>query len=1396
MKSRIYNWFKKITLVLTVVIYSNSAYSQYCTTSLYSTGCFWGDQIEAVATSGGSTNISNWYSGCAGGSAYAYYSTQNLTIAAGGTFTLFLLNNYYYDEYYKVWIDYNADGDFYDVGEQVYQGALSIYAFVSTSVTVPSGTSAGLKRMRVRCWWNGNSSMDPCMQYGFGEVEDYNVTVTGGSGCTGTPAPGNTLTTANPVCPSTSFTLSLQNATSGSGVSYQWQTSPNGSTWTNVSGATSSTYTTTQSVATHYRCAVTCGSNTGFSNSQLINMNSFLGCYCAANYTSGCGFSDVITNVTFGTLNNTSGCTAVPASTDYGSSVAAPTINLGTSTPISVTVGAGGSEHVAVWIDYNQNGVFETTEYTYVGRGNGTTLTTPINVPSTALTGVTKMRVRVRYSFTTTPQILATDPCTTFSWGETEDYNVNLVCTLPSFGSHPSSTTLCAGNNVTFSASATGSGITYQWQENSGFGFTNITNGGVYSGATSANLTLVLPPATFNGYQYRCVAGISCGTTTAISNVATLTLGTTTAILGNPPNQTVCNGSPTSFTINAVASNITYQWQVHDGTGYYNLSNGGIYSNVNGATLNISSVSPAINGFAYRCVITGSCPPFSMTSSAGSLTIGSGVPIISQPASVIACATSNSSFTVTGGSSGISHQWQVNTGSGYANVTNGGVYSGATSATLNITGTPLTFNGYQYRCVLSNSCTAPVLSNAALLTVNALPVITSQPPAVTTSCDFQTASIAVAASGTSLSYQWQINAGLGFINLTNTPPYSGALDPTLNIANVNSSMNGFQYRCVVTGTCTPAVISNVSTLNILNRPVLTSNPATVTMCAGDNTSFTVGATGTNLTYQWQVATGTNFVNVTNGGVYSGATTPILTLTSVPNTMHSVAYRCEVSGTCPASVTSGQALLFVNSAPTVSWQPTDMQVCAGSNVVFTTNGTAATIVGSLSYQWQVNTGSGFTNLVNGAPYSNVTTPNLTITGATIALNNYMYRCVISNSTCLPVATTNAAMLTVNTLPTVTTQPTDKTVCPGSNTNFSISATGTNIVYQWQVNAGTGYVNVPGTPPYTGSNNPTLMITSVTPAMHNYLYRCVVRGTCSPIATSAAARLNVHNPIVINSNSLTDTFCEGGTSKLGVRVTGAGVMYQWQIKSGTAYVDLTNIPPYSGVNTDSLRISGAPATFNGNVYRCAITETQLCNLWFFTPDIPVGVRPLPATNPENLIIPPLHVAVFTVPNTGTSYQWQEDDNKGGGYKDLREGIPYKGVYTNTLIIDPIQLTMSGNKYRCVINGVCVSTVTSKFGTLVIDPALSVSGIKSEDNGVTVYPNPMSGNELNIVFRKDVKGATDIKVMDKLGKVVYKTTIEQLKNNIASINLQALAAGVYMIQVANADSNISETIQFAKQ
>lgn len=82
-----------------------------------------------------------------------------------------------YAEGYSVWIDYNADGDFSDAGEQVYTGAASTATPATGSITIPATAVTGATRMRVSMKYNGIATA--CETFSYGEVEDYTVVIGG-----------------------------------------------------------------------------------------------------------------------------------------------------------------------------------------------------------------------------------------------------------------------------------------------------------------------------------------------------------------------------------------------------------------------------------------------------------------------------------------------------------------------------------------------------------------------------------------------------------------------------------------------------------------------------------------------------------------------------------------------------------------------------------------------------------------------------------------------------------------------------------------------------------------------------------------------------------------------------------------------------------------------------------------------------------------------------------------------------------------------------------------------------------------------------------------------------------------------------------------------------------------
>ena len=211
---------------------------------------------------------------------------------------------------------------------------------------------------------------------------------------------------------------------------------------------------------------------------------------------------------------------------------------------------------------------------------------------------------------------------------------------------------------------------------------------------------------------------------------------------------------------------------------------------------------------------------------------------------------------------------------------------------------------------------ASVNSGSATLTVNTAPAITTQPVAGTTICGGQNTLYSVIANGTALTYQWQVSTDLGgtYNNLANAGVYSGVTTSALNITAATVGMNTYRYRCIVSGTCTPAATSSAAVLTVYTPISITTAPANAVICATGTTSFSIAAAGTSPTYQWQESTngGGTWNNITNGGIYSGATTTTLTLTGVTAGMNGYQYRVAVTGTALAVFTTPQGAVPVTA----------------------------------------------------------------------------------------------------------------------------------------------------------------------------------------------------------------------------------------------------------------------------------------------------------------------------------------------------------------------------------------------------------------------------------------------------------------------------------------------------
>ncbi len=436
------------------------------------------------------------------------------------------------------------------------------------------------------------------------------------------------------------------------------------------------------------------------------------------------------------------------------------------------------------------------------------------------------------------------------------------------------------------------------------------------------------------------------------------------------------------------------------------------------STVTLSGTNTLSNG-TYAITITGTASGFPVQTTTLSITINAGTaPVISaQPADLPLCIGQAGSFSVTASGT---YQWQVSTDGGttWSNIAT------ATNSTLSVTGAA-NLNNNRYRCIVTGQC-GSTTSNAAALTVIPTTAVTTQPVSLAL-CSGSAASFTIAAAGAGLGYQWQLSTD-GGTTWTNIP---SANTSTYNIAAVTQGQNNNQFRCQVTGTCGNTT-SNAATLTVSSTITISAQPNSQTVCEATNISFTSGAAGSGLAYQWQISTdgGTTWTNLTNTGVYSGATSTILNITGVLPTQNGSRFRMIASNTSCTPGISNVAILTVNTFPNITTQPLSSTVCEGANTGFSV--AATTGVGTLTYQWQFST--------NGITYTNIpgaTGSTYSINGAVVGQNNYVFR-VIVTAGCGSV-TSALALLNVNPFPVISFNP-QATLCK-SDQPIALNATPT-------------------------------------------------------------------------------------------------------------------------------------------------------------------------------------------------------------------------------------------------------------------------------------------------------------------------------------------------------------------
>ena len=862
-------------------------------------------------------------------------------------------------------------------------------------------------------------------------------------------------------------TYSVTGYSSSGTLTYQWQSSSDGSSWSNISGATSTSYKppVTAAGTTYYRCTVT---NTLNGYSKTTNSGS---CVVTVNdtpspeYTSSVNFS----NATY-----------------YVGQSASNLVATSTSASGVISYKWQKSTDMATWTDISSSAAYKPTT-TSVG------VTYYRCIVSNTLNGYTKYKTSSSATITV------------------------VEMPKPTITGDPSNKSCYRGaSDVSVSVTATGVGtLSYQWQSSDDYDtWSNI------SGATSASYTV--PTSTVGVKYYRCIVTATSGGTSksSTSSAATVTVADTPTpyfVDGYSVRSATYAENEAASALNASATSasgtVTYNWQ-------YKLSNGNTWIDSGVTSAYYTPPTATIGSVSYRCVVTNTLNGYTKTATSdiAVITVVSAEAPVPSFTSAYNVSSANyfrgdsaTSFnaTATASMGTITYQWQSSSdGSSFSDI------SGATGATY--TPPTNTAGTKYYRCVVTNTynaTTATLTSNTATIVVSYAPAPNFSNQATIADASYWQGDTASQMDGTAtvspgaVSHKWQSSADnstwtdiAGATSAKYTPP--------------TTTVGSTYYRCAATNTLngyTNTRYSNSAHITVSSAvtPTFTQSPASA--------SYSVNATATPLSvtytsgttpvaYQWQVSDdGTNWSNT------SGATGA--TYTPPTDTANVKYYRVAVTVGNPgytASATSSAATITVGvPTPTFASQPED----ATYNVRAQGQPMDATAVApgcTITYQWQIKAAgeNNFTDIVGAT--------KATYTPFTAPISVTQYRCIATatNNGQSQSATSNVATITVTggEAPIFLYTPLPSNAYEygapiGQLNATAVSQDTDDISYQWYWSADNSNFY-----PVNGATDP--VYTPNPPDGGTYYYYCIATATFSDSST-ATSRTNTATIAIVNA-----------------------------------------------------------------------------------------------------------------------------------------------------------------------------------------------------------------------------------------------------------------------------------------
>ncbi len=918
-----------------------------------------------------------------------------------------------------------------------------------------------------------------------------------------------------------------------------------------------------------------------------------------------------------------------------------------------------------------------------------------------------------------------------------------IITIPPRFISQPSDFSGCTAS---FSVVATGNApLTYQWQENNGGGFSNITDGGIYGGTTASTLTISGASDAMNGYMYRCVVTDASGysststgaTLTVIPPVLKFGFGYSMDITLSP-----ASGSSDLTDFPALISFTSTLLRTTAFGGHTNNSNGYdiIFTDQNGSKLD--------HQLEYYNASTGNYVawvriPVLSQSSSTTIRMYYGNPLVSVNPSVKSVWTSSYKGV-----------WHMN-GSDYTDATtylNNGTSVNTTSITGKIAG-GRGFNGSTSYIQVTTTGFVPNDNNQTISIWANYPVAPTDNRNLISFQAGQTGSAIQLGfrGGHAVAWEWGgtiLADGGAAPSINNWHYYVYTFDGTTSWIYIDGVLKGSSTVAPQTllptegnfGRYNPGEYINAN----LDEPRFSMSPKSsgwiLTEYNNQNNpaGFITLGSEVNATLLSSVGVCSTTYTLDQGfpagGIYSGdgVSGSNFNASVAGVGTHAITYLYTGANGCSSSAVKNIVVTPIPAAPAV----TNKQCCISNIVDIDGTGT--------NLKWYSD--AGLTNLVGtGTPFA---------TGKTTA-GIYTYYVTQTINGCTSPA--SSASLTILNGTAITTHPQPSTICNGDNASFSVAATGYNMTYQWQENG----FNIINGGIYSGANSATLTLTNPGMAKNGKLYRCLIYSSCgtSPAASSTALLTVTALPVATFSYTGTP-YCPTAANPFPA-FSGGGIAGTFSSTSGLVFVSpATGQVNLSASTPGTYTVTNTIAAAGG----CGIV-TATSPITIISDQIWTGTSGTDWNTPGNW-------SCGYLPNLTTNVQIPDVPNKpviGGGAT----------AKVKNLVIDPgSSLTVTGNTVQ--ISG----TITNNGTFTAVSGTIEMNGSVVQSVGSGTF----AGNTIKDLIINNISGVTLLGPLNVSGKVLVQNGDLSSGGNLTLLSTATQTALIDGTGTGNVTGNVT--------